>query len=139
MKWIFKLFVFLHVSIYRLSKGSIWGSMGGMNVLLLTTKGRKSGQERTVSLTYMNNDKNSYVIIASNGGQTTHPGWYFNLQANSEVTIQVKDRLIKVKASTADTETRKQLWAKLLQTAPNYGNYEKTANREIPVVILQPV
>ncbi len=127
----------MHAFIYQLTGGRFGSAMGGMNVLLLTTIGRKTGKVRSTPLSYSQDD-NNYVITASNAGQERHPGWYFNLQNDSNVTIQVKGKQIKTTAVTADPQKRTQLWQQLIKTAPAYDEYTQKTSREIPVVILTP-
>jgi deazaflavin-dependent oxidoreductase (nitroreductase family) len=134
----FKFIINIAIFLYKLTNGAIGGSMQGLPVLLLTTTGRKSGQPRTVPLGYLR-DGSNYVIIASNGGRPRHPAWFFNLQSQPEVTIQVKNVQMKVRAEQANPEKRRELWTRLIQVSPGYGNYEKRTNREIPVMILTPL
>jgi F420H(2)-dependent quinone reductase len=137
MKYIFKLFLALHVGIYRLSGGKLGGSMGGSRVLLLTTTGRKSGKVHTIPLGCFDH-KDGYVIVASNAGQSAHPAWYNNLKSNPRVTVQVLDRVLSVTAEVLSGEARAQAWQQVIATAPSYANYEKRTTREIPVVLLRP-
>ena len=137
MKYIFKLFLAFHVGIYRLSGGKLGGSMGGSRVLLLTTTGRKSGKVHTIPLGCFDH-KDGYVIVASNGGQPTHPAWYHNLKSNPRVTVQVLDKVLSVTAEVLSGEARAQAWQRVIATAPSYANYEKRTTREIPVVLLRP-
>jgi deazaflavin-dependent oxidoreductase (nitroreductase family) len=83
-------------------------------------------------------DGDSYVVTASNAGKNRNPGWYFNAKSNPGVTFQVKGRRQKAVAEVAGPEKRRELWARLLEIAPMYGGYEKSATREIPMVILHP-
>lgn len=106
-------------------------------ILLLTTTGRKSGKQRTTPLAYVS-DGDSYVVIASNGGQATHPGWFYNLQNQPQATIQVKSQMFGVVAKEATLEQREQLWAKVIKIEPAYQKYQQGLTRQIPVVILQP-
>jgi len=131
---IFKVMVFL----YNVSGGRIGGKMGKAPVLLLTTTGRKTGKQRTLPLIYIMDDS-AYVITASAGGADKHPGWFFNTRSNPQATIQVKDAHIKVKAEVAGQEKKSELWARLVEVAPNFAGYEKRTSREIPMVILHPV
>ena len=131
---IFKVMVFL----YNVSGGRIGGKMGKAPVLLLTTTGRKTGKQRTLPLIYIM-DGSAYVITASAGGADKHPGWFFNIRSNPQATIQVKDAHIKVKAEVAGQEKKSELWARLVEVAPNFAGYEKRTSREIPMVILHPV
>jgi F420H(2)-dependent quinone reductase len=106
--------------------------------LKLTTTGRKSGKQRTVHLLYIR-DGSAFVVTASNGGRQRHPGWFFNVRSNPQVTLHVQDTQVSAVAEVAEPEKRKELWAQLLSIAPFYAGYEKNASREIPMVILRPV
>ena len=131
---IFKVMVFL----YNVSGGRIGGKMGKVPVLLLTTTGRKTGKKRTLPLVYIM-DGSAYVITASAGGADKNPGWFFNIRSNPQATIQVKDKHIKVMAEIAGQEKKSELWARLVEVAPNFAGYQKRTSREIPMVILHPV
>jgi deazaflavin-dependent oxidoreductase (nitroreductase family) len=137
-KLILKVGIGTMVFLYRLTGGVIGGKMQTMPVLLLTTIGRKSGRPRTVPLTYLR-DGSAYVITASYGGQPRNPAWFLNLESHPEATIQVKKRQKQVKAETANPEKKGELWARLLEVAPGYANYQKRTSREIPMVILHPI
>jgi F420H(2)-dependent quinone reductase len=84
-------------------------------------------------------DSSSYVITASAGGADRHPGWFFNVRSNPQVTIQVKDKQMAAVAEVAGPEKRSQLWAQLLKVAPIFASYQQRTRREIPMVILHPV
>jgi len=138
-KSIFRTFMALGTYLYKISNGKIGGRIAGLEVLLLTTTGRKTGKKRTTPLGYFKDQQGSYIIIGSNAGFDTHPAWFLNLKRQPHVTIQVKDRQVEVDAEVAEPKTRNQLWAQLIKLAPFYDNYTKKTSREIPVVILQPV
>lgn len=137
MKFLFKVFMALHVGLYRLSGGKLGGEMRGLKVLLLTTIGRKSGKVHTVPLGCFDRP-GGYVIVASNGGQPTHPAWYHNLKSQPQVTVQIFDKVIPVTAEVLTGEARAQAWQQVITTAPSYANYEKRTTREIPLVLLRP-
>jgi deazaflavin-dependent oxidoreductase (nitroreductase family) len=84
-------------------------------------------------------DGSAYVATASNGGRQRHPGWFFNVRSNPQVTLHVQDTQVNAVAEVAGPEKRKELWARLLSIAPMYAGYEKHTSREIPMVILRPV
>jgi len=111
-----------------------------MNVpsLLLTTIGRKSGEKFVFPLFY-GETGDSYLIVASKGGAPEHPGWYRNLLAHPEVEVQVGTRHLKARARTASGTERTQLWQKALEFWPPYADYQKKTEREIPVVVLDPI
>jgi deazaflavin-dependent oxidoreductase (nitroreductase family) len=127
-----------HVMLYTFSGGRIDPSSDQAGFLKLTSVGRKSGQPRTVMLMYIRDDA-SYVVTASNAGKPQHPGWFFNVQSNPEVTIQVKGQQKKAVAEVAGPDKRDELWARLVEIAPMFAGYPKRADREIPMVILRPV
>jgi deazaflavin-dependent oxidoreductase (nitroreductase family) len=135
MNFIIKLFMGLHVALYRLTGGRVGGSMGNMQVLILTTTGRKSGKTHVNPVAYFERD-GGYLIVASNGGKDNHPSWYFNLKAKPDITIQVKDKQLPVHAEIVSGEKRAAYWKYVVQTSPNFGNYEKSTKREIPLVFL---
>lgn len=138
MNFLFKGILAIFTALYRLSNGKVMGRMAGLDILLLTTTGRKSGKERTTPLGFFEQD-GDYVIIASNGGADTHPKWFLNLQSNPGVSIEIKGKKISAKARQAEGTARKELWAKLVGLSPQYGKYATSTKREIPVVLLHPV
>jgi deazaflavin-dependent oxidoreductase (nitroreductase family) len=126
-----------HSSVYRRSDGRLWGTMFGGPVLLLNTTGRKSGQRRTNPLLYVRDDED-FVLIASNGGAPRHPAWYLNLMATPDATVEVGDRKLRVRAEEAGGEEKARLWQKMVEMYPNYDDYQKKTNREIPLLVLHP-
>jgi deazaflavin-dependent oxidoreductase (nitroreductase family) len=106
--------------------------------LLLTTTGRKSGEKYIFPLFY-GEDGKSYIVVASKGGAPEHPNWYRNLVANPEVEVQVGTKKLKAKARTATGAERDKLWEKALKFWPPYADYAKKTERQIPVVVLDPV
>ncbi len=128
----------VHTRLYQWSGGRFGATSGGFEHLLLTTVGRKSGQERTVPLTYMA-EGDSYVLVASNGGADRHPAWWLNLEKTPDATIQVGGEVRKVVASRATPAEWETLWPKVKSYNPFYGVYEQITARDIPVVILRPV
>jgi F420H(2)-dependent quinone reductase len=123
----------------RIYRGSASDSVG---ILVLTTTGRKSGIQRAVSLIYIR-DGSTYVVTASNGGRDKHPGWFFNVRGNRNVTLRVRDRSsdrqIAATATIAAADKRSELWARLVEAAPQFAGYERRTPREIPMMILCPV
>jgi deazaflavin-dependent oxidoreductase (nitroreductase family) len=92
---VFKLVLWLHVTLYRLTGGRL----GGRNIILLTTTGKKSGQSRTRPLFHMK-DRGDYIVIASAGGSAKNPAWYANLTANPRVTVEDHGRTFSGVART---------------------------------------
>ena len=127
-----------HVEAYRATGGETGYIWNNATTLLLTTKGRKSGEDKTVPLIFVSDGPN-YVIIASLGGAPRHPVWYLNLQAEPLVTLQVKDKVFRARAHTAPSPERERLWAKAVAAWPQYEDYQAKTDRQIPVVVLEPV
>ncbi len=132
-----KLFIQLHTFFYKLTGGRFGSEMGEYKILLLTTKGRQSGSEYTTPLGYFDHE-DGYLIIASNGGLANHPDWYYNLKSDPQVTIQIKDQVIKAQAEILNSKNRTPIWEGIVAEAPQYGEYENKTDRLIPVVWLTP-
>ncbi len=133
-KWATKVHSFL----YRVTGGKVGGRLVGSPVLLLVTTGRKSGQRRTTPLLYLE-DRDRYVIVASNGGAPKPPLWWLNLRANPDATVELGGREIRVLASEAGGEEKRRLWKRLVEMYPSYESYQEKTDREIPVILLEPV
>ncbi len=133
-----KLFVNLHTFFYKLTGGRFGSEMGEYKILLLTTRGRKSSLEFTTPLGYFDHE-DGYLIIASNGGNSNHPDWYFNLKSDPQVNIQIKDQALTARAEILNDNTRAPIWKRIVAEAPQYGDYESRTDRLIPVVWLRPV
>jgi len=128
----------LHASIYRISGGRVLGRFpGGAPVLLLDHVGATSGRKRTSPLLYVE-DGDDVVVVASKGGHPRHPGWFHNLRANPETTIQVGSERRAVRARVAEPDERARLWPRAIEAYGGYADYQKRADREIPMVILEP-
>ncbi len=124
-----------HVRVYRETHGQRGYLWRGTTILLLTTKGRASGKDRTTPLIHCP-DGEDWVVIASKGGAPEHPSWYENLLADPDATIELLDATIPVRASTATGEERARLWALMAEVWPAYDDYQAKTDREIPVVVL---
>ncbi|HEY2398581.1 MAG TPA: nitroreductase family deazaflavin-dependent oxidoreductase [Solirubrobacteraceae bacterium] len=124
-----------HVDAYRESGGERGYHWRGATILLLTTEGRSSGEPRTTPLIHRT-DGDRWVVVASKGGAPTHPGWFENLQANPEATIEVQAEEIPVRASVAEGEERSRLWKLMTEVWPAYDDYQTKTDRQIPVVVL---
>ena len=138
MTFITKLVTAVHRRLYQISGGKLGARLAGIDHLLLTTTGRKSGEPRTVTLAYMP-DGERYVIVASNGGSDRHPIWWRNLQAKAFATVQVGKSVVEVEAVEAKGAERERLWPLLQEVNPFYSRYQQITDRHIPVVVLRPV
>lgn len=142
---IIKLMSRANTRIYRLTGGRLgkkWRVGAGFRkpvpICLLTTTGRKSGQPRTVPLCYMQHGED-LVLVASQGGLPSNPQWYFNVKANPDVQIEIGKRRSGYKARVAEPDERAQLWPKLVDLYADFDSYQSWTDREIPVVICEPV
>ena len=126
------------VRAYEASDGAEQGDMRGVPVIILTTRGRKSGALRKAPLMRVT-DGEKYAVVASLGGAPEHPVWYLNLLADPVVTLQDKAVKRKYRAHTASGEEREQWWARAAAVWPDYDKYQTRTDREIPIVILEPV
>ncbi len=127
-----------HVKRYIETGGEEGHDWRGATVLILTTTGRKSGDQRSTPLIYRKwND--DYLLVASQGGAPTHPAWYLNLSADPDVAVQVHDQRFAARARTATAEERPELWSIMTEDWPAYDDYQRKTDREIPVVVLEPV
>ena len=136
-KAVWKGMVAGHVGVYRRTGGKMGGRVRGGEILLLTTRGRRSGRAHTNPLMFVR-DGESYVVIASNAGQPSNPGWYWNVTSNPEVGIQIGRRRMRAEARTATPEERERLWPEITARYPGYGKYQAKVTREIPLVYLDP-
>ena len=123
---------------FRTNRGIVTeGPFTGRDVLLLTTKGAKSGGSRTHPLVYTR-DGDRYVIVASKGGAPTHPSWYHNLRAHPEVTVEVGSERFRAKATPfARGPERRRLYDQHAAINPGFKGYELKTERVIPVVVLE--
>ncbi len=135
-----------HVTRYLESDGTdghMWdsafaGGPGPISTLLLATTGRRTRQARTVPLIYSKTE-GGFVVIASRGGTPQHPDWYLNLVADPNVSIRVGTDVYDATARTASPDERGALWQRMAEVYPPYNDYQARTEREIPVVILEPV
>ena len=126
-----------HTWLYRVSGGRIGGRLGDLPVLLLTVKGRKSGEPRTVALNYLV-DEGTYVVFASHAGEDRDPPWWLNLRDAGEADVQIGTRRFHVKAHAAEGDARERLYMRVKSIDPAYAVYEQRTKREIAAVILTP-
>jgi deazaflavin-dependent oxidoreductase (nitroreductase family) len=120
---------------FRENAGKVGGPFEGRTLLLLHSKGARSGQERINPLVYMA-DGDRFIVFASKGGAPTNPDWYYNLIANPEVTIEVGTETIPVRAKILSGEERDALWKRVVELIPAFGSYEEKTDRTIPVIAL---
>ena len=134
-----------HIELYKTDpeKAHMWdaksaGGSGTLPTLLLTMIGRKSGERRSLPLIY-GTVGDSYIIIASKGGMPNHPIWYLNLEAKPECDLMVGAKEVRARARVATGEERERIWLQMAEIYPPYLDYQKATEREIPVVVLDPI
>jgi deazaflavin-dependent oxidoreductase (nitroreductase family) len=123
--------------LFQLTNGKIGGRFGKVDILLLTTTGRKSGEKRTVPLQYFR-DGEELVLVASNAGDDRHPAWWLNLQANPRAEVQLGADKKGVEARRATAEEKTRIWPSVIAVYPGYDEYQTRTSREIPLVLLRP-
>ena len=127
-----------HTAIYRASGGLIGHRIPGFAPsLLLDHVGAKSGSKRTSPLVY-GKDGQNLVLVASKGGYPKNPGWFHNLIANPDTTVQVGSQRRPVHARVATPEERERLWPLMVGVYGGYEDYRRRTDREIPLVVLEP-
>jgi deazaflavin-dependent oxidoreductase (nitroreductase family) len=126
-----------HVRKYQETGGEVGYLWNGAPTLLLTTTGRKSGFSRTTPLIFARHGED-YLVVASQGGAPTHPGWYHNIVATPQVTLQVGPEIFGATARVATADERPLLWSTVNEGWPNYDVYQTRTERVIPVVVLTP-
>lgn len=125
-----------HVTRYQETDGAEGHDWQGTVTLLLTTKGRRSGEERTTPLIYQP-EGDAYVIVASKGGADDDPLWFKNIEADPQVKVQVKGDRFTAHARVARPDEKPALWRKMTAVWPDYDEYQKKTDRAIPVVVLE--
>ena len=127
-----------HAVLYKRTKGRFGRkTFSGRPVLVLTTRGAKSGAPRSVPLVYME-DGERYIVVPSNSGREEAPGWWRNLQATPAAEVQIGDRRQEVAARALDGPEREDLWDRAMSFNPNWDQCQETTSREVPLVALEP-
>lgn len=135
----FKAMNAVHRTLVKVSGGRIGWSAQNMPVLELTTIGRKSGQPRTVMLTSPYQEGPVFVVVASRGGDDSHPAWFLNLRDKPDVDVAVQGGASqRMHATIAGPEERRRLWPLVTADHKNYAAYQTKTSREIPLVLLEP-
>lgn len=127
----------LHARLYRWSGGRIGASARSIELVLLTTIGRRSGAERVTPLAAVPWGEN-LLLVASNGGAARHPDWYLNLSAEPRVRVQRGPEVRPMIARTAQGAEREALWQKAIEVNAAFAGYQHKTDRELPVVVCEP-
>jgi deazaflavin-dependent oxidoreductase (nitroreductase family) len=121
---------------FRANEGRVGGPFEGAPVLLLTSTGARSGEQRTAPVVYLR-DGDRMVIFASKGGAPTNPAWYHNLRANPAATVEVGNETTGVNAVVTEGEERERLFDRQAELFPQFADYARKTTRKIPVVALE--
>lgn len=123
--------------IFQLSSGRLGGRFGQGPVLLITTTGRRSGQQRTTPVLYVL-DGTRYVVIGSNTGSDSPPAWALNLLANPNATIQIRNDQKSVRARVLEGEEKRELWKRMNDQYKGFDMYRERTDRDIKTFLLEP-
>lgn len=135
----FKAMEASHRVVQWLSGGKVGWKIGTMPVIDLTTIGRRSGERRSTMLTSPLQLGDSYVVVASRGGDDRHPAWFLNLRENPHVEVVIEGRQRQpMLARIATGDERARLWPIIIKQHPNYGGYQQKTSRQIPLIVLEP-
>jgi deazaflavin-dependent oxidoreductase (nitroreductase family) len=130
----------VHRALLRVSGGRIGREVSGMPVLELVTTGRRSGLPRAVMLTAPLREGDAYVVVASRGGDDQHPAWFLNLRDEPRVQVTVQgEPQVSMIAKVATPDERARMWPQIAGRYRNYAGYQRRTQREIPLVLLQPL
>jgi deazaflavin-dependent oxidoreductase (nitroreductase family) len=127
----------LHARLYRLTGGRLFGRIGGQPVLLLETRGRRTGRHRATPLQYLRRD-DSFVVVAANHGGRRPPAWSLNLRDHPHANLQVGRQRLDVRARQTEGWEREALWQNLTTTNRYLPRIAQKARRDLPVIVLTP-
>lgn len=125
-----------HVKRYEETDGAEGHDWQGTTTLILTTRGRRSGEPRRTPLIYQRHG-DDVLIVASKGGAPEPPAWYLNLTADPEVGVQIRGDRYTARARTADDAEKPAMWKTMTAVWPDYDAYQRKTDRAIPVVVLE--
>jgi deazaflavin-dependent oxidoreductase (nitroreductase family) len=127
----------LNVPVYRLTGGRLMAKVGRAPVLLLTTTGRRSGQQRTAPVVYLA-DGDRLVVLGSNAGNERTPAWSLNLQANPDAEAEIRGERRPVRARVAEGGERAELWRRMTDQYGGFDDYRDRTARDIKLFVLEP-
>ncbi|HEY8600061.1 MAG TPA: nitroreductase family deazaflavin-dependent oxidoreductase [Thermomicrobiales bacterium] len=120
---------------FRANGGKLNAPLDAVPLLVLTTTGAKSGQQRSTPMSYTT-DGERIVVVAAAGGASNHPAWYHNLVANPEVTVEVGGEVFRARATVVSEPERSRIFAQHAAQRPNFNDYQQRTTRQLPVVVL---
>jgi deazaflavin-dependent oxidoreductase (nitroreductase family) len=136
---LFRGLTVVHRTLFTKSNGRIAGRASGMPVVLLRTTGRTSGKPRQTMLTSPLVLGEKVMLVASYGGDDREPSWCQNLRKTPEVEVTMSCSTRRMRSHIADAEERAELWPQITSAHANYAGYQRKTDREIPVVVLEPL
>jgi deazaflavin-dependent oxidoreductase (nitroreductase family) len=135
MDWLKRFFNRVHVALYRVSKGRVGGRLLGMDILLLSTRGRRSGRRRTTPLAYFR-EGDCVFVVGADAGSPRHPGWYHNLRADPRCQLQIGSTRRGLDGRVAQGQEHDRLYAVFRERAGEFASqYEAKCERSFPVVV----
>lgn len=138
LKPLMKLMTRVHPFLIRATGGRFFNSFLGAPVGLLVCTGRKSGRRLSIPLLYLE-DAGRIVLVASQGGMPKHPLWFHNVEADPNVAFEIRGASRNYRARRASADEKQALWPKLCAVYADYEAYQRRTERDIPVLILDPV
>lgn len=123
---------------FRNNGGKVGGPFQDAPLLLLHTRGAKTGQERVNPMMYLPLDGDNVAVFGSKGGAPTNPDWYYNLLADPRVTIEIGNDTREMSARVAEGDERERIWSRQKSDYPGFAEYERKTSRQIPVIVLEP-
>lgn len=125
------------VELFESSGGTEGTTMRGMPVIILTTRGAKSGKIRKAPLMRVEHD-GAYAVVASLGGAPRHPVWYHNINADPRVELQDGPVRQDMNAREVTGDEKRMWWERAVEAFPDYADYQEKTDRQIPVLVLEP-
>ena len=133
-----KAFMRINVAVYKRSGGRFMGSFLGKPICIVTMTGRKTGKRYEIPLMYVPYGEQR-ILVASMGGASKNPTWFYNLKANPNITIQAEGETRTYRAHQVLPEKKAELWPTLIEAYPPYDAYQARTERDIPVFICDPM
>lgn len=139
-KKVIRFYTWLNVIVYRLTRGRLMGRFpGGGPVCLVTFTGRKTGKKRTIGLIHTLDEHGNLILIASQGGMSKHPVWYFNLKANPDIEVNYRGQVRRLRAEQIEDAEKQRLWPIIVANHEGFDEYQERTTRNIPVFVCKPV
>jgi len=135
--WVIRLFTRAHVLLHRATGGRYFNQLSGDEVCFVTFRRAKSGRQLTIPLMYVPHGE-GVLLVASQGGAPKHPGWYWSLVRNPDITVEHRGERMRLRARLATPEEKPALWPVCDSHYAPYADYRKRTTREIPIFVCEP-